>query len=59
MEADHIVLALGVRPNRDVVEAFGREFGSGNVFAVGNASRGGRIVEAIRDGFEAASVFEP
>jgi NADPH-dependent 2,4-dienoyl-CoA reductase/sulfur reductase-like enzyme len=58
-KADFVVLALGLKPETDVVGCFEEEFGSPSVFAIGNASRMGRIYEAIRDGFDKAFVFEP
>jgi NADPH-dependent 2,4-dienoyl-CoA reductase/sulfur reductase-like enzyme len=57
--ADSVILALGVRPDSSIVEAFEGEFGASNVFAIGNAAKPGRIYEAIRDGFDRAFVFEP
>lgn len=48
---DSVVLALGVRPRSETVEAFQVAFP--RVRAVGDARRGGRIVDAVRDGFEA------
>jgi NADPH-dependent 2,4-dienoyl-CoA reductase/sulfur reductase-like enzyme len=59
LEADSVVLALGVRPRADVVGAFEDEFGAASVFAIGDASKGGRIYEAMRDGFDRAFVFDP
>ncbi|MDR1650400.1 MAG: NAD(P)/FAD-dependent oxidoreductase [Synergistaceae bacterium] len=59
LEADSVALALGVSPDAAAVEKFEREFGAHRVFAVGNASRSGRIAEAIRSGFERAFAFEP
>ena len=54
--ADSVVLAIGVRPRSDVVNAFRKEFS--NVAVVGDARKGGRIATAIREGYEAAYVFE-
>jgi 2,4-dienoyl-CoA reductase-like NADH-dependent reductase (Old Yellow Enzyme family)/thioredoxin reductase len=59
IKADSVVLALGVKPEAGVVESFEEEFGASSVFAIGGASRAGRIYEAIRDGFDRAFVFEP
>jgi pyruvate/2-oxoglutarate dehydrogenase complex dihydrolipoamide dehydrogenase (E3) component len=58
-DADYVVLALGVRPNTQIVESFEAAFGSDRVFAIGSAARPGRIYEAIRDGYDAAYSFEP
>ena len=54
--ADSVVLALGVRSRTAVVQAFQQAFD--NVVAVGDARKGGRIATAIREGYEAAYVFE-
>nr|WP_326186226.1 NAD(P)/FAD-dependent oxidoreductase [uncultured Oscillibacter sp.] len=56
VEADSVVLALGVRPRAGVVNAFRDAFPK--LTAVGDARQGGRIATAIRQGFEAAYVFE-
>lgn len=56
VEADSVVLALGVRPRSDVVKAFQTAFD--RVVAVGDARQGGRIATAVRQGYEAAYVFE-
>ena len=56
VDADSVVLALGVRPRTGVVRAF--QSALPNVTAVGDARQGGRIATAIRQGFEAAYVFE-
>lgn len=48
---DSVVLALGVRPRAETVEAFRAAFP--RVRAVGDARRGRRIVDAVREGFEA------
>lgn len=53
---DYVVLALGVRPKPGVVEAF--EAVCDKVCAIGDASAGGRIYEAVRDGYDKAHVFE-
>jgi 2,4-dienoyl-CoA reductase-like NADH-dependent reductase (Old Yellow Enzyme family)/thioredoxin reductase len=59
VEADYIVLAIGVRPDAKTVESFEREFGRERVFAIGSANRQGRIYEAVRDGFDRAFSFIP
>jgi len=56
IEADAVVLAMGVRPRNDVVEAFGEAFD--NVKLVGDSIKEGRIVDAIRDGLSKAWIFE-
>lgn len=56
VDADSVVLALGVRPRTSVVKAFQDAFPK--LTAVGDARQGGRIATAIRQGFEAAYVFE-
>jgi 2,4-dienoyl-CoA reductase-like NADH-dependent reductase (Old Yellow Enzyme family)/NADPH-dependent 2,4-dienoyl-CoA reductase/sulfur reductase-like enzyme len=59
IEADYMVMAIGVRPDKETVEAFEREFGQNRVFAIGSATRQGRIYEAVRDGFDRAFTFIP
>jgi len=54
--ADSVVLALGVRPRSDIVASFRSAFD--HVVAIGDARQGGRISTAIREGYEAAYVFE-
>ena len=56
IKADSVVLALGVRSDTATVKAFQQAFD--NVVAVGDARKGGRIATAIREGYEAAYVFE-
>lgn len=55
VKVDTIVLALGVSPRRDVVASFEEAFDE--VCVIGDASRGGRIVEALNDGYAKAFVF--
>ena len=50
--ADYIVLSLGVRPV-NTLEAECKKF-CGKTFAVGDASKPGRVESAVREGFEAA-----
>jgi pyruvate/2-oxoglutarate dehydrogenase complex dihydrolipoamide dehydrogenase (E3) component len=57
ISADTVILALGVRPNKEVVECF-RE-GFPEVRVIGDAERGGRIVDATQDAYGQAFVFEP
>ena len=55
--ADTVILALGVRPRKDLVDAFKAAFPDARV--VGDAVRGGRIVDATQDAYGQAFVFEP
>lgn len=57
VDADYVVLSLGVSPRKGVVEAYEAEFM--NVFAIGDARKGGRIYDTMRDGYNTAFVFEP
>ncbi|MCL2684619.1 MAG: NAD(P)/FAD-dependent oxidoreductase, partial [Synergistaceae bacterium] len=57
--ANHVILALGTKPDSRTVEMFEREFGAERVFAIGGASRPGRIYEAVMDGYDRALVFDP
>lgn len=52
-----VILALGVRPNREVVDRFKAVFPDARV--VGDAVRGGRVLEATQDAYGQAFVFEP
>ena len=56
LPADSVVLALGVRPRSEVATAFQAAFDQ--TFVVGDAGRGGRIADAIRQGYEAAYTLE-
>ena len=53
--ADHVVLALGVSPDKMQVERF--KTVCPRVLTVGDASQGGRITEAVREGFARAYVL--
>ncbi|ORU00208.1 NADH:flavin oxidoreductase/NADH oxidase [Anaerovibrio sp. JC8] len=53
IEADSVVLALGVRPRKKIFDELKEAFPEAEIRAVGDARRGGRIGDAIRDGFEA------
>jgi 2,4-dienoyl-CoA reductase-like NADH-dependent reductase (Old Yellow Enzyme family)/thioredoxin reductase len=55
-QADYIVLAMGVRPQREVVDVFSEAFD--NVYVVGDAAKGGRILEATQDARGKAFAFE-
>lgn len=58
VEADYVVLALGLRRREDVIRAFDENFDQ--VITIGENRRApGRIAEAVSDGFEAAYCFEP
>ena len=58
VEADYVVLALGLRKREEVIKAFDAVFN--NVITLGENRRApGRIAEAISDGFEAAYGFQP
>ena len=50
-----MVLALGVAPNNELIAKFEENFE--NVKAVGDAVRGGRIAEALDDGFSKSFIF--
>jgi len=55
--ADTVILALGVRPQTEVVDRFKAAFPDARV--VGDAVRGGRIVDATQCAYGQAFVFEP
>ncbi|MDO4546620.1 MAG: NAD(P)/FAD-dependent oxidoreductase [Clostridia bacterium] len=55
--ADTVVLALGVRPRKDLADSFKEAFA--NVRVVGDALKGGRILEATQDAHAKAFEFEP
>lgn len=55
MKADTVVMALGVRPNRDLVEALEKEFD--RVVCVGDTVRGGTIKDALHSAYDKAFVF--
>ncbi|RTL86613.1 MAG: NADH:flavin oxidoreductase [Hyphomicrobiales bacterium] len=55
--ADTVILAMGVRPRQDVVDRFKAAFPDARV--IGDAVRGGRIVDATQDAYGQAFVFEP
>ncbi|NYT10861.1 MAG: FAD-dependent oxidoreductase, partial [Methanosarcinales archaeon] len=56
VNAETIILALGVRPRKDVVEAFKAAFPEAHI--LGDANRGGRVLEATQDAYGQAFVFE-
>lgn len=55
--ADTVVLALGVRPDQDTPDRFRAAFP--DVRVIGDAVHGGRILEATKDAYGQAFVFEP
>ncbi|MEK8124424.1 hypothetical protein WOB59_15550 [Methylocystis sp. IM4] len=55
--ADTVILAMGVRPRQDVVDRFKAAFPDARV--IGDAVRGGRIVDSTQDAYGQAFVFEP
>jgi 2,4-dienoyl-CoA reductase-like NADH-dependent reductase (Old Yellow Enzyme family)/thioredoxin reductase len=55
--ADTVILAMGIRPNKEVVDRFKAAFPDARV--MGDAVRGGRIVDATQDAYGQAFVFEP
>ena len=55
--ADTVILALGVRPQTDLVARFKAAFPDAHV--LGDASRGGRVVDATQDAYGQAFVYEP
>ena len=55
--ADRVVLAMGVRPRRAVADRFRAAFP--NVYVIGDAQKGGRILEATQDAHGKAFTFEP
>jgi 2,4-dienoyl-CoA reductase-like NADH-dependent reductase (Old Yellow Enzyme family) len=55
--AETVILALGVRPRKDVIDAFRNDFPDAVV--LGDAVRGGRIIDATQDAYGRAFVFEP
>lgn len=56
VNAETIILALGVRPRQDIVNAFKAAFPEAHI--LGDANRGGRILEATADAYGQAFVFE-
>lgn len=55
LAADHIVLSLGVVPSRETVAAFDEKFD--RVIVLGDANRGGKISNAIKDAYIQAVTF--
>jgi mannose/cellobiose epimerase-like protein (N-acyl-D-glucosamine 2-epimerase family) len=55
--ANTVILAMGVRPRTEVVDYIQAHFPDAHV--MGDAVRGGRIVDATQDAYGQAFVFEP
>jgi hypothetical protein len=55
---DAVLLSMGVTPRPGLAEEYFARFGQ-NLRLIGDADAGGRILEATRDGFSKAWVFEP
>lgn len=55
VEADNVVLALGVTPNTQLIEKY--QAITDNVKVLGDNAKSGRIANAIHDGFNKAVVF--
>lgn len=57
LDVDWVVLAMGVRPRAALASAFQKAFPS--VRVIGDAMKGGRILEATQDAHGKAFVYEP
>ncbi len=57
VQADTVILALGVRPQQELVNAFKAAFPDARV--IGDATHGGRIVDATQAAYGQAFAFEP
>lgn len=57
VEADIVILSLGVRPDRELVSRFKERFDT--VYVIGDAQKGGRIGDAVKSGFMKAYGFKP
>jgi 2,4-dienoyl-CoA reductase-like NADH-dependent reductase (Old Yellow Enzyme family)/thioredoxin reductase len=55
--AETVILALGVRPQTELVTRFRSAFPEAHV--LGDAARGGRVVDATQDAYGQAFVYEP
>ena len=55
--AQTVIMAMGVRPQKEVADRFKAAFPDARV--IGDAARGGRILEATQDAYGQAFVFEP
>lgn len=56
IEADYVVLSLGVFPDKKFVQSFEKGLDC-EISVIGDAARGGRIYDATLDGYSKASVF--
>jgi len=56
VEADWVVLALGVRPCKDLADEFKEAFP--NVRVIGDAAKGGRIIDATQDARAKAFTYD-
>lgn len=57
MQFDNVILALGIRPNKSVVEAFAEQFP--DIRVIGDAVKTATILEAVNSANEQAWGFEP
>ncbi len=55
--ADQVILAMGVRSNREVVDELRSEYGE-NVILIGDCSKPGQIYDALHSAYDRAFVFE-
>lgn len=58
LDADMVVLSLGVRSDKNVINSFLKEFGD-NAIIVGDAKVQGRVAEAIHGAFEKIYYLDP
>ncbi|WP_425446452.1 FAD-dependent oxidoreductase [Dethiothermospora halolimnae] len=56
LPVDNVVLSLGVKPVKNLLNDLEENFS--NIKVIGDASKAGRIAEAIREGFEKAYVLD-
>lgn len=56
--ADHVVLAMGVRPDREYIREFTEYFGAQKVFRIGDCEAPGNIYHAVKSGFLKAAVYQ-
>lgn len=56
LDVDHVVLSLGVQPDKSIADTFDSEFSQ--VISIGDSKRGGRIYDALNDGYKYAYSFE-
>ncbi|GGM29329.1 NADH:flavin oxidoreductase [Paraliobacillus quinghaiensis] len=55
IEADHVVLSIGVKPRIGLLEQLKQEFQ--NVIVIGDAHKSGRVSDAVREGFEQSYIL--